>query len=102
MATYAELLTASENEVLKSKIRVGVFIAAEVVRTEAAGTTNHANRMLWAKSVYTDPDLAARRMLWAVLAQNAGVAFGAIVGSSDAQVQTAINAAVDVFANGVS
>lgn len=102
MATYAELITASQNGVLTDKIKVACFIAAEVVRTEATGTANHANRLLWAKQVYGNPAGEAVRMTWAVLAQNAGAALGAITGASDATVQTAVNAAVDVFANGTA
>lgn len=98
MATYAELLTASENEALRQKIRVAVVIAAETVRTESAATTNHALRLAWAKDVYQNPDNHVRQMIWAVLAQNKGATLGQITGAADATVQTAVDAAVDVFA----
>jgi hypothetical protein len=101
MATYAELLQASANDVLNAKIRVGVFIGAEAVRTEAPATTNHANRMKWAKAVFSDPDEAAKKMIWAVLAQNQAQTLAVILNATDAQVQVAINAAIDVFADGV-
>lgn len=100
MATYAEILSASENDVLRNKVRVACVIAAEVVRVEATTVANHANRLLWAKSVYVAPDAVARSMLWAVLAQNAAQTLAAIIGATDAAVQTAVNAAVDVFATG--
>jgi hypothetical protein len=100
MATYAELLVASENPTLNNKIRVACFIAAEVVRTEGGATANHANRLVWAKSVFANPDQEAKRMLWAVLAQNASATLAQITGATDAAVQTAVNAAVDVFATG--
>lgn len=99
MATYAELLTASANDVLVQKIRVAVVISAEKIRTEATGTTNHANRLIWAKAAYANPELEAKRMVWAVLAQNAAATYAAIIGASDATVQTAVDAAVDVFAS---
>lgn len=98
MATYDELLTASQNDALNKKVRVAVFIAAEVVRTESVSTQNHANRLLWAKSVFSDPRAAAEKMIWAVLAQNKDASLAAITGASDTQVQSAVNAAVDVFA----
>jgi hypothetical protein len=101
MATYAELLTASSNEVLINKIRVAVVIAAETVRTEAGTTPKHAERLVWAKQVFANPDAEARRMIWAVLAQNKAVTLAAIIGATDAAVQTAVDAAVDVFATGV-
>lgn len=100
MATYDELLTASENPALVKHIRVACMIAAEAIRTEAAGTTNHANRLIWAKAAFADPVTVGQRMVWAVLAQNAGAALASITGASDATVQTAVNAAVDVFATG--
>lgn len=100
MATYAELILASQNGTLTDKIRVACIIAAEAIRTEAGTTTNHANRMLWAKQVFDNPSMEQVRMTWAVLAQNQAVALTSIVGASDSAVQTAVNAAVDVFANG--
>lgn len=101
MATYAELLTASGDTGLINKLRVAVVIAAEKVRTEAPATTNHANRLLWAKAVYANPATEGQRMMWAVLAQNQAATLAAITGATDSAVQTAVDAAVDVFANGV-
>lgn len=98
MATYAELLTASENEALKKKIRVAVVVAAEVVRTEAATVEKHAERLQWAKQVFINPVAEAERMLWAVLARHKDAPFASIIGADDATVQTAVNDAVDVFA----
>ena len=98
MATYAELLTASANDALNNKLRVAVVVAAEVVRTELTSVANHAARMTWAKAVFADPDREAKRMLWAVLAQNKDATLAAITGASDATVQTAVNNAIDVFA----
>lgn len=100
MATYAELLTASNNETLINKIRVAVVIAAEIVRTELDTVPNHVNRLIWAKQVFITPDREAQRMVWAVLAQNRAATLAQIVGADDATVQGAVNAAVDVFATG--
>lgn len=98
MATYAELLTASENATLRNKIRVAVIVAAEVVRTEAAQTANHTARLAWAKRVFESPVVEADRMMWAVLAQNRAATLAQITGAADDTVQTAVNAAIDVFA----
>lgn len=100
MATYAELLQATENAALYNKIRIAVLLSAEIVRLEAVGTANHANRLLWAKAVFLNPDAEAKRMVNAVIAQNAAVTLAQITGASDSTVQTAVNAAVDVFATG--
>jgi hypothetical protein len=98
MATYFELLTASENTDLRKKVKVACFVAAEAIRTENTGTTNHAARLTWAKGVFENPDRESNRMVWAVLAQNAAATYAAIIGATDAAVQTAVNNAVDVFA----
>lgn len=100
MATYAELLTAAGNDPLNQKMKVAVVIAAEKIRTELTSVTNHTNRMLWAKQAYADPAREALRMMWAVLAQNKAATYAQIIGADDATVQTAVDAAVDVFATG--
>jgi hypothetical protein len=99
MATYAELLTASANDTLRQKVRVACAIAAEKVRTEGSAVTNHTARMVWAKSVYANPEAEGVRMVWAVLAQNSAATFTALISASDATVQSAVDAAVDVFAS---
>lgn len=98
MATYDELLLASEDASLRKKIKVACVIAAETIRNEAGATVNHAARLVWAKSVFQAPNAESDRMMWAVLAQNKAAALASIIGASDATVQTAVDAAVNVFA----
>ena len=98
MATYAELLTAGENDGLRRKVRVGCIIAANVIMTELATVPNHTARLAWAKAVYENPVTAGEKMLWAVIAQNNTFTLAQITGASDAAVQTAVTAAVDLFA----
>jgi hypothetical protein len=98
MATYLELLQASRDDVLNQKVRVAVVIAAEAIRTELPATTNHAARALWAKTVYANPEGVAKEAIFAVLAQNAAATLAAILGATDATIQTAVNNAVDALA----
>lgn len=101
MATYDELLTlatSSSGTALHRRIRVGVIVAADVIRLEAGATPNHAKRMEWAKAVLSNPNQEAERMLWAVLAQNRTFTTAQILNADDATVQTAVNAAVDLLA----
>jgi len=100
MATYAELRTASEDSALRLKVQVACIVAAEGIRTEAETVPNNANRLKWAKAVFENPAAYAERMLWAVLAQNKAATLAQITGATDASVQTAVGAAVDVFATG--
>ena len=98
MATYTELYDLRANSALKNKIAVACILAAEAIRTEAAATPNNANRLVWAKAVFADPDREAGRMLMAVLAQNSGFTVAQITGATDASIQTAVNNGVNVFA----
>src|SRR5690349_5644345 len=100
MATYTELFDLRANSALKNKIAVACVVAAEAIRVEAGATTNHANRLVWAKAVFAAPDREAERMLMAVLAQNKDATVVQITGATDATIQTAVNNAVDVFATG--
>lgn len=102
MATYAELLAirTTTGGPLLDKIKIAVIIACDKIRQEAGATTNHANRLLWARATLIDSDTAANRMLLAVLAQNVAQTSAAILAASDAAVQTAVDAAVDLLAQG--
>ena len=98
MASYTELFDLRSNSPLKNKIAVACVVASEAIRTEAPATPNHADRLVWAKSVFADPEKEAQRMLMAVLAQNKDATVAQIEGATDAEIQTAVDAAVDVFA----
>ncbi|MEO9231637.1 MAG: hypothetical protein ABI216_22165 [Devosia sp.] len=101
MATYAELLVANADTGLINRVRVATFISATDIITEAPATTNHTNRLLWAKQVFSDPAAMGSRMMWPVLAQNRALTLSQLTGASDADVQGAVDAAVNVFASGV-
>ena len=98
MATYQELLGAVGNKDLSERILVACVVAADIIRLEATGTTNHAARLEWAKATLRNPSAARDSMMYAVLAQNRAVAIGTIVAADDTAVQTAVNAAVDLLA----
>jgi hypothetical protein len=98
MASYLELLDASNDDTLNQRMRVAVVIAAELVRTESTATTNHTARAAWAKTVYADPTAVAHKMIYAVLAQNAAAPLATILAATDASIQTAVNAAIDALA----
>lgn len=100
MATYTELRGLINDPTLKDKISVALLIAAEAIRTEDPQTTNHANRVKWAKKVLQDPDGNADDMLRALLAQNASFTVAQIQGVTDANLQVVVNNAVNLFADG--
>lgn len=100
MATYQELYDLGSNSALRNRIAVACLIAAEAIRNEAAGTANHAARLVWAKAVFSGPESVATAMLMAVLAQNAAATVAQITGATDATIQIAVGNAVNVFATG--
>lgn len=100
MATYAELRQLFNDNDLRNKIEVACIVAAEAIRVEAEGTTNHANRLVWAKAVFTSPRAASEQMQMALLASNKDATVATILSVSDAALQTLVDAAVDMFADG--
>ena len=100
MATYEDLRTLFNHNELLNKIAVACIVAAEAIRTEAPSTTNHANRLVWAKAAFVDTKTIRKHMLMAVLAANKTLDVSAITGASDASIQSTVNSAVDVLADG--
>lgn len=98
MATYLELLATGEDVDLGKRIRIACIVSAEAVRTESDTTPSHSARLAWAKEVFRNPQAEGNRMIWAVLAQNKDATVAQITGATDAAIQTAVNAAVNVFA----
>lgn len=100
MATYAEIYSLRSNDALRTRVGVACMVAAEAIRTEDGGTANHANRLKWAKRVFEQPEDESVRMLWAVLIQNISATVAQITSATDGTIQTAVNNAVNVFADG--
>ena len=100
MATYAELLGFFADDDLRNKVLVAVIVAADTILNEDAGTTNHANRLIWAKGAYANPTQEAKRMTMAVLAANKSATVQQITDAGDSTVQTNVDAAVNLFATG--
>jgi hypothetical protein len=98
VATYSELVTASEDPGLRVRVRAAITIAAEAVRAEAGGTTNHAKRMIWARAALLSPEQYEVPFLKAAIASNSGATLANITSVSDANLQTAINNWINVFA----
>lgn len=100
MATYEELFGLHNNSALKNRVVAAVVIAAETVMNEDGGTANHANRLIWAKAVFANPNTEAGRMFWSVLAANSAASVATITGATDAAIQTNVNDHIDLFADG--
>lgn len=95
MATYFELhdlMSSSTVGDLRRRLRVAIVIKANAV-AEAASPPAAAKE--WARNALRDPQQFEDMVLRYVLADNAAATVSQITGASDAQVQTAVNAAVD-------
>lgn len=100
MATYIELRQLFGNGDLLNRVEVGCIVAAHAIYAEAPETANHANRLVWAVQTMTQPRFAAEKMLMSLLAANKTAAVGTISGASDATIQSAVDAAINLFATG--
>ena len=100
MATYTELRQLFADNDLRNRVQVACIVAAETIRSEDAGTTNHANRLVWAKSAFNNPTAVCDAMLMALLAVNKAQTVEMIQGVEDTTLQSQVDAAVDVFADG--
>lgn len=100
MAIYKELYNQQYNSELKNRVRIACIIAAETIMGEDGGTNNHANRLIWASSVFTSSKSEANRMYMAVIAANKDATIEQISSASDEAIQTNVDDHVDLFATG--
>ena len=70
MATYDELRGLFSENQLQNRIQVACIVAAETIRNEDPGVTNHANRLIWAKAAFENPEGISKKMLMALLAKS--------------------------------
>lgn len=100
MATFTELKDLLNDAPLRDKCKVAGIIAADAIVKELDSTTNHANRLKWAKKMFADPDTQSFPLARAVIAANNAATLAQINGATDSQIQTAVNAVVDTLADG--
>ena len=97
MPSYAEIYNLASNSDLIAKVTSAIAIAAEEIRTEDIATTNHDARVRWAKRGLLNPDGEARKFMWILLAQNAGLTQAQILNAADTAIQTAVDNAIELF-----
>lgn len=103
--TYADVYTLLNDGPTQQRVEVACLKTAYNVSNEDPGTTNHANRLAWAKGTLADPvtaaNHAAKFVISAVFAANASVAdlasFQALL--TDATIQSYCDASLAVFAS---
>ncbi len=95
MATYDELFELSDYQPLVQKVVEACVIAAVAIKDEA---TPVSSRIAWANSVLSNPRQVGGRVIWAVLALNAGAPVTNIKGASDSAIQDNVDDLVDLLA----
>jgi hypothetical protein len=95
---YNTLVADVGNHILWRRAFVAVLKAASDIRNEDAGTSNHANRLLWAQAVEQDPASAVMEMRYRIM-ENATIQ-AAPTEATDNDVQFVVNLLVDSFATG--
>lgn len=97
--SYLEMynLISSDGDLWR-KAAIACFKAAVDVINEDPGTSNHANRVIWANQVFTDPIVKAKEMKYGIL-QNATVQ---TLGNSttDNDIQFVVNGLINSYAKG--
>ena len=95
-----DLFTDEAND-LHKKVGVAIDQAARDVINEDPGTTNHAERIIWAQWIRAAPDRVvgeAHRAILRVLDNSTVAAAGNA--ANDADVQTAVNGLINTLAQG--
>lgn len=88
----------ADETTFRQKITAAVALAAIEVFREAEGVNGHRRRKEWAEKILIDrtaTEQAAERMMWAAIAHPT-LASG--TAATDADIQTVVNALVNVFA----
>ena len=102
MATYVELYTLQSDATLLQRVTSALNISAVTIFEEPAAVVNHDRRVLFAKAVTrailgSDMQLS---MLKFLLGKFNAMTVANIQASTDAQIQTAVDAAINLFATG--
>ena len=97
MASYIDLFELRSDSVLINRIAVAVTIKAQ---TYIDGATPTADQLAWSSRVLIAPRPEAEKMLHYLVAINNTADISQITSASDATLQTAVDAGVEVFVSG--
>ena len=94
--SLATVYSLSTNAEFRGLVMAALAKAAYDVINESGGTTNHANRLAWAKTVIKDPTPAMQTLIWMVLQNPTIVSDGVNFVEND--IQFVVNSYVDTLA----
>lgn len=92
MATLTELVTLFSDSALRNRVTAAAIIKAQATLANVAAP---AGRKAWAETCLASTGNTVDLLFKYIIAQNATAELSAITGASDANVQTAVNAAID-------
>lgn len=104
MATYQELKLLSNDSTLIDRLTTAIAITAYDVGQEPAPGSppdptdpTYVSRRGWARETLYNPDGQARRVIWLLLAQYNNLTTVQIQGVTDANLQAAVDASLELF-----
>lgn len=102
MATYVELYTLQTDATLLQRVTSALNVACVAIFEESSSILGHDRRVLFAKAIVQSPigGIVQTSMLKFLLGKFNTQTVASIQASTDAQIQTAVNAAIDLFATG--
>lgn len=99
--TLAEIETQLNDPTLKNKIKAALIMSAVAVKYEDPQTANHAARIDLASKFMSDPngwaDKVNRYVVGAIQANDTDITVAELQASSDATIQSHVNASYDIF-----
>jgi hypothetical protein len=99
MATNLDIKMAYDGHgCLLQRIAGSLLKKAGAIRSEAVGTPNHANRLIWAGQVEVDPTVKAKQMLGRIMG-NPTIA-SQVDASGDGLIDSVVDNMIDIFATG--
>ena len=94
MATYTAIRNLFDDSALLNRVAVAVIIAANGILGEVSA---NAKRKAWAGKAFAGAENEAKRILLAVLAANSAATVAAIKQATDADLQTNVDNAIELF-----
>lgn len=97
MATLSGIYDLRYNELgLRKRVVAAIAAASQDILNEDDTTSNHENRVIWARNSLNNAHNAAEEMMWGVVG-NASIQTNGN-SSSDNDIQFVVNSLIDTFA----
>jgi len=84
------------NAEFKARVTAAIAKAANDILNEDPSTTNHTERVVWAKASMKDAESTAEQMLWSIV-QNGTIQTNGLA-STDNDIQFVVNSNINGFA----